>query len=220
MKTDGRVASYWELRSLLKRWGMKLTKAHLATSADEAVEFAEKIGYPVVMKIESKDILHKSDAGCVFTNVWSADDVIVIYDRIVENAKRYNKDARIDGVVVEEMIRGVELLVGAKRDELFGSVVVFGVGGIMTELLKDVAMRVVPISKEEARAMIDEIKLQKLFEGFRGMPRVDKNKLAALLSKFSKMVHRHEKLVEMDINPLFASGANFIVGDARAVFSR
>ena len=215
----GVFIGYWESRSILERWGFELTKAQLTRNVGEAVAFANKIGYPVVMKVESKDIIHKSDAGCVFTNLLNEQDVRFIYEKIMRNARMYNRHARIDGVIVETTAYGVELLLGAKKDELFGNTIVFGIGGVMTELLNDVSIRIAPVTKEEAKEMMSELRFQKLLNGFRGMKCVDRDRLASLISKFSKKICKLDELIELDINPLFADGCRFIVGDARASFS-
>ncbi len=205
---------------MLKRYGLELPKAHLVNDVKGAVDAAEKIGYPVVMKICSKDIVHKSDADCVFTDIWSAESVKLVYNKILENARKYKKNAKIDGVIVEKMVRGVELLMGMKQDEVFGVVIVFGIGGVMTEVIRDVSMRVAPVDAREAMRMMGEIEHQQILNGFRGLPAVNRKKLAELISKFSNLIVKEKKMRELDINPLFACGDRFLVGDARAVFER
>ena len=211
-----RVLTEWDSRRMLVKYGFDVPKAYLARSEAEAVKFANKIGYPIVMKIMSKDIIHKSDAGCVFLNLLNEASVVAAYHRIMENALNYKKEAEIEGVIIEEMVHGVELLVGSKFDEVFGKVVSFGIGGYLAELIKDISIRVVPVSMNDAMEMIEDIEHKKLLEGFRNLPEVNKKTLAKTIVRVSKLV-RKKNIVEMDINPLFATSNRCVVGDARIV---
>jgi len=207
-----------EARRIVEACGLRLPAAELATSADEAARAASKIGYPVVMKISSDDIIHKSDAGGVRVGLADEEDVRTAFAKITENAKAYNPDARIDGVLVEQMVRGgTEVIVGMNRDPQFGPLIMFGVGGVYVELLKDVTFRVAPVSRADALEMIDEIKMARLLEGFRDHLPADLEAIADCLVRVSELALAFPELAECDLNPLvvFDKGRGAVALDAR-----
>jgi len=204
----------FEARKILKGYALPLPKAHLAKDRDEAELFAEKIGYPVVLKIMSRDILHKTNAGAVKVAKDSG-GLKEAYAEIIGNAKKYNPRARIDGVLVEEFVSGTELIVGSKKDAQFGHVIVFGLGGVFVELMHDTAIRLVPITRKDASEMIREIKGHKVLLGYRGRKPVNMKSVEDALLAVSKLVSEHSEIREMDINPLFADENGVVVGDAR-----
>lgn len=210
-----------EAREVAEAYGLRLPANELAASADEAVEAANKIGYPVVLKIASPDILHKTDVGGVRVGLQSAQDVRDAFDLIVYRAQRYVPDARIWGCLVQEMVSmdGVEVLVGMNRDPQFGPLVTFGLGGVLVEVLKDVTFRVAPFGKQDAYEMLDEIRAAALLRGVRGRPPVDRDALAETLLRISQMVTDFPEIVEMDINPLmvYEEGRGAITLDMRLV---
>jgi len=201
---DGR-RSLTESRSkeILQAYGIPVTKEKLARSADEAATVAESIGYPVVLKIESPDILHKTEAGGVLLNLNDAATVKEGYELITKRAHSYNPAARLDGVLVQEMLSpGLEVILGVKKDPLFGPTVLFGLGGIFVELLKDVSMRAAPLRENDARAMIEEIQGKALLDGLRGQPPRDREALVSILMKLSRLaVELSDEIAELDINP-------------------
>lgn len=205
----------FESRKILGNYGFVLPKAQMAKNASSAASLAEKIGYPVVLKVMSRDILHKSDFGCVKTGIMNAEEIRFSFSAIVKNAAAHKPDARIDGVLVEETLRGIEVIVGAKQDPQFGPLVLFGLGGVFVEVLKDAAIRLAPIKRSDAKEMISEIKGRRLFEGYRGEKPINSKALEDALLSASKMIAERPEVNEMDINPLFVDEKRAVVGDAR-----
>ena len=190
----------------------------LADGADAAARAAAQIGYPVVMKVSSDDILHKSDAGGVKVGLAVEAQVRAAYEEIMAGARAYKADAAIDGVLVQQMVTGgTEVIVGMNRDPQFGPLVMFGLGGIYVELLKDVAFRVAPLTAEDAREMIDEIKGSRMLKGFRGREPGDLDALVDCILRVSYLAARFPQLTECDLNPLlvFPRGQGVMALDAR-----
>ena len=209
-----------EAREVIEAYGMRLPKSQLARSPDEAAAIATEFGFPVVMKISSPDILHKSDIGGVKVGVPDAATARDIYELIEYRARKYNPDAAIWGVLVQEQVRkGREVLVGVNRDPQFGPLVVFGLGGIYVEVLKDVAFRLAPITREEAREQIREIRTFPLLKGVRGEAPADLVAAEEIILRVSQLVTDFPEIVEMDINPLVIhnQGEGAIVLDARII---
>lgn len=195
--------------------GIPLAKARLAASPDEAVAAADAIGYPVVVKVESPDLPHKTEAGGVKLGLKDADAVRAAYGEVVASARRYKAEARVDGVVVQEMASGVvECVVGLRRDPTFGMIVMAGLGGIFIEALKDVVFRKAPVSETEARLMLAELKGAAVLSGARGRPAVDGAALARLIAVVSRFGAAHaDRLQELDLNPVLASPAGAVAVD-------
>jgi acetyltransferase len=211
-----------EARDILNAYDLKIPASSLAESADEAVEIAAEMGYPVVLKVASPDILHKTDVGGVKLSLNSPTDVRDAYDLIVYRAGRYVPDARVWGCLVQEMVtEGREILVGMNRDPQFGPLVAFGLGGIYVEALKDVAFRIAPFSKKEAREMIHEIRSYPLLAGVRGEPPADHEAMVDALMRISQLVTDFPEIVELDINPLtvFEEGQGAMAIDMRLVLA-
>jgi len=189
---------------LLSAYGIPVTKEEVARSADEAITFAEEIGFPVVMKIDSPDIAHKSDANVVRLGISSREELLQCYEEILENGKRYNPKARINGVLVQEMIRGgTEVMVGMSQDPQFGPTIVFGLGGIFVEVLKDISLRVAPLSKIDAQQMVREIEGYEILRGIRGKRPSDIEAIVDILLRISRLAEDLKDYVsEIDINPL------------------
>ena len=195
-----------------------MTREKLTGNVDEAKQAAREIGYPVVMKVMSADIPHKTEAGVIKLGIQSESELAASYGELLEKAKRFKADVRIDGVLIQEMApKGVEMIIGMKRDASFGPVIMVGLGGIFVEVFKDVAFRVPPISLPDARAMIGEIKGAKLLNGFRGMEKMDCEAIAAaLMSVAGLSLDLGEAIQELDINPLivYPEGKGIRVVDA------
>jgi len=193
-----------ESKQAIAAWGIAAPREILATSAAAAAEAAKKIGYPVVMKIDSSDILHKTEAGVVRLGLRNADEVQAAYAEIMANAAKHVANAKINGAIVQEMVTGgVEVIVGVSYDAQLGPMLLFGSGGVMVEVYNDVALRHCPITRSEAVEMIAEVKGAKLLRGFRGKPAADVDALADTLVRVSQLaVHLDGKLAELDINPL------------------
>jgi len=207
-----------ESKQLLKQAGINTTDITLASSKDEAVSAAKKLGFPAVLKIVSPDILHKSDIGGVKLNLTSEGDVGKAYDEIMAAVKKHDPKASIEGVSVQPMARpATEVIIGMNKDEQFGPVLMFGLGGILVEVLKDVSFRIVPLTKRDAREMIREIKAYPVLEGYRGQEPADIETLESLLLKVSDFVEKHPDIKEMDLNPIFAYEDGAIAVDARII---
>lgn len=223
VRAEGRVAiGDAESREIMTAYRLRIPQAKLAATADEAVAIASEIGYPVVLKIASPDILHKTDVGGVKVGLNSASDVRDAFDLIVYRAQRYVPNATIWGCLVQEMIpKGTEILVGMNRDPQFGPLVTFGLGGIYVEALKDVTFRIAPFDRTAAYEMLSEIRAHALLDGVRGQPPADKDAIVETLLRISQLVTDFPEIVEMDINPLmvYEQGRGAIALDARLVLS-
>jgi acyl-CoA synthetase (NDP forming) len=194
-----------EAKRILAEYGIPVTHELLATTSEEAVAFAKRIGYPVAIKIQSPDISHKTEAKAVRLDIAGEPELEAAYDEVLANARAYRRDARIEGVMVQQMVKGgTEAILGVTNDPLFGPAVMFGLGGIFAEVLKDVSFRLAPVTISVAREMIAEIKGYPLLAGARGKPPADVDALADAIVKLSALaVDLKEHLAEMDINPLF-----------------
>ena len=207
-----------EAKKLFAMYGMPVTAIYVAETEDEAVKAANDIGYPIVLKIVSPQILHKSDAGGVIVGIDDDQGIRDGFNTIIKNAKNYKPDAEITGILVQEMApKGTEIIIGSTTDPTFGPTLMFGLGGIFVEILKDVSFRVAPIELIDAREMVDEIKARKILEGARGMPPVDKDTLADILYKTSTMLMECPEIKELDMNPILAYPDGARVVDARII---
>ncbi len=217
----GTTLSESQATDILERYEIPTTKRTIATTVEEAVEFANTIGYPVVLKIDSPDIPHKTEANAIYLNVKNERDVIDAYTAIVQNAKAYKPDARITGVSVQEMLpEGTEVIIGATKDPVFGPVVMFGLGGIFVEVFKDISFRVAPLTREDAIEMIEEIKGNALLKGARGKAPADIEAIIEVLLKVSSLVKENEDVIEeLDINPLLVYEDGVKAADAMIAVS-
>jgi len=213
-----RVLLEHEAKEIVRSYGIPVVPTKLAVSEDRAVEIARKLGYPVVVKISSPDIIHKSDIGGVITNLKSDDEVAEAFRTVISNARRYVPTASIYGATVQKMVpKGREVIIGATKDPVFGHLIMFGLGGIYIELFKDVSFRLAPLSIYEAKEMITETKAYTLLRGFRGEPPADINSIVNILLRVSKLVTDIPQIVEIDINPLFVYEIGAIAVDARII---
>ena len=207
-----------EAKAICMEYGISVPKFNVAKSEKEAVEFAEKTGFPVVLKIVSPDIIHKSDAGGVKVNLKTAVEVKAAYKTILENAKKYNAKAAIVGVLVQEMApQSTEVIIGSVKDPTFGQTVMFGLGGIFVEMLKDVTFKVAPLSEQDANDMITELKAYPLLKGYRNSPPVDTKAIVSVLLSVSKLVMDHPEIKELDLNPVLAYEKGVKTVDARII---
>lgn len=211
-----------ESKTFLELYGIKTTKPHVAETEDKAVQLAEKIGYPVVMKIHSPQITHKSDVGGVVLDLRCKEDIKKTFKEMVKRAKEKVPDAKILGVTIQKMIktRGYELIMGSKKDPVFGSAILFGLGGIYTELFKDRAIGFPPLNQVLAQRIIEKTKAYELLKGFRGLPPVNMMKVEETMVNFSQLIIDHPEIKEIDINPLIASGDDLIAVDARIILDK
>jgi acetate---CoA ligase (ADP-forming) len=218
-RAEGRVTmGDAEARDVLEAYGVPLPKSGVAETPDEAVRMAEEIGYPVVMKIASPDILHKSDIGGIKLNIGSASEVRDAFDLLIYRAKRFMPDATIWGCQIQQMVKGGrEIIIGVNRDPQFGPLIMFGLGGIYVEALKDVTFRIAPMDRRQAREMMDEIRSYKLLRGVRGEKPSDREAIVDTLLRVSQLVTDFPEIVELDINPLmvFEQGRGVLGIDMR-----
>ncbi len=217
IRKEGRIQMLeHESKQIFKLIGLNVPPFALAQTVDEAQKFAQEVGYPVVMKIVSEDIIHKSDAGGVVVGPKNAREVDEAFNKILTNAKNYKADANIRGVFISQMVpKATEVIVGVTRDPTFGPVVMFGLGGIFVEIMKDVVFRVAPFPKDEARHMIDEIKSKPMLYGARGTKPADIDALVETIYIISQLVSQVDDIKELDINPLFALEKGASAVDAR-----
>ncbi len=207
-----------EAKELLRQVGISVVDTRLATSRDEAMAISKRLGFPVALKITAPDVTHKSDAGGVKLGLRTSRQVGRAYDDILAAIRQKYPQAVIYGVSVQKMARpGVEVIIGMSKDAQFGPVLMFGLGGILVEVLKDVSFRIVPITSRDAREMIREIKSYPLLEGYRGQEPVDVAHLEELLMKVSRFVEENPEIKELDINPIFAYRDGAVAVDARVI---
>jgi len=223
-KKDGRYAiGDAEAWDILKAYGLSIPISHLAKTPQEAVEIAAEIGYPVVLKIASPDILHKTDVGGVKVGLESPDQVRDAFELMIYRTERYLPEATIWGCQVQEMAPpgGLEVLIGMNRDPQFGPLVTFGLGGIYVEVLKDVTFRVAPFTRSEAEEMLNEIRAKALLDGVRGQPAIDKKAIVDTLLRMGQLVQEFPEIAEFDINPLivYPKGQGAIAIDMRLVLA-
>jgi len=220
-RAEGRtILTEIEAKQMLEDAGVPVSPARLAKTRADAMAEAEKLGYPIVLKIVSPQITHKSDVGGVALGLTSSAEVGEAFDRVVASSKQHEPNATIDGVAVQRMEKaGTEVIIGVTKDPQFGPVLMFGLGGVLVEVLKDVAFRVIPIEQRDARQMIEEIKGYPLLQGYRGSDPADLAQLQALLMKVSAFVEAHPEVAELDLNPVFAYKDGAIAVDARVVLA-
>jgi acyl-CoA synthetase (NDP forming) len=218
-RQEGRTALLeTEAKTVCMKYDIPVTRFSLAQSEDEAKKQATSIGYPVVLKIVSPDIIHKSDAGGVKVGVRNAKEVESAYKEIIKNVKRHDSKAKIVGILVQEMApSGTEVIVGSIKDPQFGPTIMFGLGGVFVEVLKDVTFRIAPVSENEAAEMISEVKAYPLLKGYRNMPAADLKAINKILLNTSKLVMDHQEIKELDLNPImvYEKGAKTV--DARII---
>lgn len=206
-------------REVLASAGLRYNGSGIADGEDAAVALAERIGYPVVVKLISPDVVHKSDVGGVVLDVVDADGVRAACASIRERVAAHQPGARITGFTVEEMVSGTEIIVGMSRDAGFGPVMMVGIGGVFVEVYRDVAFRLVPLSRRDALDMIGEIRAQALLDGARGRPRLDRDELAEVVWRISALVEACPDIAELDVNPLVITGDGLVAIDARVVLA-
>jgi acetate---CoA ligase (ADP-forming) len=224
-RAEGRVTiGDAEARTVLQSYGLRIPRSEVADTPERAIELARQIGYPVVLKVASPDILHKTDVGGVKVGLASAEDVRDAFELITYRAQRYLPEAQLWGCLVQKMVPpgGLEVLVGMNRDPQFGPLVTFGLGGIYVEALGDVTSRIAPFSPQEAEAMLGEIRAHALLEGVRGQPEADKAAIVDALLRVGQLVQDFPEIVELDINPLvvYPEGQGAVAIDMRLVVTK
>jgi acyl-CoA synthetase (NDP forming) len=210
-----------EAKKLLKTAGINVVETKLAVSREQAVEISQQMGFPVALKIASADVSHKTDAGGVKLGLKTAAQVGKAYDDIMKAITKAFPAAKIEGVSVQPMAKpGVEVIIGMSKDAQFGPVLMFGLGGIFVEILKDVSFRIVPLQKRDASEMVREIKGFPLLQGYRGSEPVDIGNLENILLKVSEFVEKTPEIKELDLNPIFAYKDGAVAVDARVILEK
>ncbi len=207
-----------EAKTICTEYGIPVTTFRVAKTIEEAVRFADEIGYPIVLKIVSSDVIHKFDVGGVILDLKTPEDVREAYKKILRNVKKHKPNAKIRGILVQEMAPpSTEVIVGSTKDPQFGPALMFGLGGVFVEVLKDVTFRIAPITKQDAQEMITEVKAYPILKGYRGQPPADINSIIKILLNTSKLVMDHLEIKELDLNPIivYEKGAKTV--DARII---
>ena len=209
-----------EAKEICIAYGIPTPAFRVAHAPSEASFLAEQVSFPVVLKIISEDILHKTEAGGVILSLNSKDQVKLGYEQLLSNVQAYKEDSRIDGVLVQHMApRGVEVIVGGLRDSQFGPTVLFGLGGIFVEVLKDASFRVAPITDLDTRQMIREIHSYPILQGIRGQPPSDEDAIMGILQATSRMLLENPEIQQIDLNPVVVYGKGATVVDARILLT-
>ena len=209
---------FYESMQFMESKGFQCTTNRFAESAEDAAHTARQMGFPVALKIDSPDLLHKTDIGGVKLNLQSDEEVKSAYSEMITQIKSQHPEARVNGTVVSAMASpGLEVIMGMNRDEQFGPIILFGLGGITVELFRDVSLRLLPFSREDALGMLREIKGASLLAGYRGKPAVDENALVEGLLTLAQIAEEHEDIMEIDLNPVFAYTDGMVVVDARII---
>ena len=217
MKREAKVVEFQESIQVLKKYLIPAPRYEIAKAEKDIALLSKKIGYPQVMKIVSPDVIHKSDVGGVEVGINNDKDAAEAYARILRNVKKNILGASITGVLIQKMFSGTEIIIGMKRDTQFGPVILFGLGGIFVEIMKDVAMRIAPVKKDDALEMIQEIKAHPLLEGARGTKPADINKIADIIVKISELSLKEESITEIDLNPVLVDGKELNIVDVRMI---
>ena len=217
-KAEKRSLLETESKELLREYKIPVSDFKLIKGEEEITGLAEEINFPIVMKIVSPDIIHKTDAGGVKVSIKDEKEAKLAYQGIISEAKKYNKEAKISGVIVYTMVpQGTEIIIGMMKDPHFGPVIMFGLGGIFVEVLKDISFRILPIEEIDAREMISEIKGYEILKGARGNPPRDIQAIEEVLMKVSKLTMENPEINEIDLNPIFVFENGLQVVDARMI---
>jgi acyl-CoA synthetase (NDP forming) len=217
IETNQIVLTEFESKELLQEIGIPVPGQKLTISKKDTISAAEEIGYPIVMKLMAEDIIHKSDTGAVKLNLKSKEDVDKAYDELIEITSQMEKKISVQKMAEEPI---TELIIGMTTDPQFGPALMFGIGGILVELLEDVSFRIAPITEYDAREMIHEIKGFPILDGYRGKPKADIDAIVETLLKISDIVVEHEEINEMDLNPIFIYEKGLICVDARIILKK
>jgi len=208
------ILKFEEATKLLKKYKIPIIETRKIKKLEEVLNIGNKWGFPLVLKLDSKRILHKTDIGGVITNIQNKKELEEAWQKIKKAATKYKSD-----IIVQPYIKGKEVIIGAKRDPVFGGVVMFGLGGIFVELFKDVSFRIAPISKKEAKKMIGEIKGYQILKGYRGQKPVNIDKLTEILVSISKLIQKEKNIQEIDLNPVIVNQKKALVVDAKIIIN-
>ncbi|MEM2943635.1 MAG: acetate--CoA ligase family protein [Methanomassiliicoccales archaeon] len=209
-----------EAKAVLESYGIPSTKEILCKNVEEAIQAAELIGYPVVMKIVSPQIVHKTEFGGVKLNIRSTEDVKSSFEDMISRIKRTLGNFDFRGVLISETSRGHELIVGSMKDPQFGQMIMLGTGGVNVEVFKDVSYRLAPVDEIDALEMLSELKGKRLLDGYRGMEKANIDAIVSMLINVSHILVDFSEIYEMDLNPVFANSKGVVVADARIILSK
>ena len=217
-KKEKRSLLETEAKELLREYGIPVPDFKLIKSEDEIVGLAKEINFPIVMKIVSPDIIHKTEAGGVKVGIKDEKEAKAAYQDIIYKVKKYKKEAKISGIIAYSMIpQGTEIIIGMMKDPHFGPVIMFGLGGIFVEILKDISFRILPLEERDAEEMISEIKGYQILKGIRGETPKDVKSIRDVLMKISQLVMENPEIKEIDLNPVFVFNKGLQVVDARII---
>ena len=220
-KEDRSILTEFESKRILKQAGISVVETRLAKTQKEAISFSRKMGFPVALRINSPEIVHKSDSGGVKLSLNNAAEVKKAYDEILKKMKKQYPQAAVHGVSVQKMLQpGTEVIIGTSKDPQFGPVIMFGLGGIFVEILKDVSFRVIPVKRKDAQEMIEEIKGLLLLQGYRGKEPASVPALVEMILKISNFIIENPQVKELDLNPIFAYRNKVVAVDARIVLEK
>lgn len=211
------MLSFLESKKLLDYYNIPQVNQRLAFYFDEAADFVAKNGFPVALKIVSKNLIHKTEEQAFFLNIKSEEELKKSWQTLETISGKKEIKTGFEGILVQKMAEGIELIIGAKKDEIFGPVIMFGLGGVFTEIYKDIVFRLAPINKVEAEKMIKEIKGYKILTGFRGKKAVDIGNLAEILVKISAIISQEKNIKEIDLNPVFVQGKEINIVDVKII---
>jgi acyl-CoA synthetase (NDP forming) len=219
VKKEGRsILTEFESKKILKQFRIPVVEARLAKNQKDAASLSQKVGFPVVLKIISPDVIHKTDSGGVKLGLKSVSEVRKAYNEILESVKKKFPSAVIHGVSVQKMARpGTEVIIGSSKDPQFGPVIMFGLGGIFVEMLKDVSFRIIPVARRDAQEMIKEIKGYPLLQGYRGKEPASIPVLIDMILKISNLINKNPQIKELELNPVFAYKDRAVAVDARII---
>lgn len=210
------LLSFEKTKKILSRYKVPLVKSFLAKNQAEAIKYAKLIGYPVVLKIVSPQILHKTEMGGIKTDVKNEKELIRSFFEILKSLKKNSPRAKIEGILIQKQIKGEQIIVGAKKDPIFGPIVMFGLGGIFVEIFKDVSFKLAPISQKEAREMIKSIKGFKILNGFRGGKKSNLIEIEKFLANVSELISK-ENIKEIDFNPIIVNEQKALACDVKII---
>jgi acyl-CoA synthetase (NDP forming) len=217
LESNQTVLTEFESKNLLKEIGIPIPEQELAITKEEAIAIAKKIGFPVVLKLMAEDIVHKSDTGAVKLNIKNEDEIDAAYDDLMKIPSQSEKSISVQKMADEPI---TELIIGMTTDAQFGPALMFGIGGILVELLEDVSFRIAPITEYDAREQIHEIKGFPILDGYRGKPKADIDAIVNTLLTISDLVTKYEEINEMDLNPVFIYEKGLICVDARIILKK
>ena len=213
------VLNFEKTKKILSKYKIPFCQSEVFKSKTQALKFAKKIGFPVVLKIFSPDILHRTEISGVKIGIKNEKEFKRAFDEILNSVRKEMPQAKIEGILVQSQIKGTEIILGMKRDEIFGPVIMFGGGGIFIELLKDVSFEICPLIKREAREMLKRTKVYEILKGFRGFPRVNIEKIIKIILNLSELSLREKQIKEIDFNPIICNEKEVLVVDAKIIIA-